>query len=135
LPESISSQARAAYREATALLLEGRAEDALREFTSLTEPLSGPDLTLAIGKAHLELRNGREAERCFRELLRDDAEMEPSMRAYVQLLSAAAASLDGRGEDAFRLLEDVARIAPRMEHAARALRRRVEAGRPPVIRF
>lgn len=128
-----SSDRRTAYRDATRALLAGDAEDALSRLDAL--PGADPERTLAVGKARLELKQGREAAECFRSLVEGALELTTSMRAYALLLLAAAVSLDGRREEAIELLERVPGLDARMEHAARTLRERIETDRTPIIRF
>ena len=135
MSETVSTDRRAAYHEAVAKLLEGRAEEALQQLLPLRAEAEEVEVVLAIGKARLELHQGEEAAACFREVAKSSAGSSEAVRAYVQLLLAAATSLAGRREEAVQLLADVPRTDSRLEHAARALRERIEENRPPIIRF
>ena len=59
----------------------------------------------------------------------------PGYQAYLRILDAAAAALAECPEDALRNLDEATRLDPRMDPVARALRRRLEKNRPPLVRF
>jgi hypothetical protein len=122
-----------AYLRGVEALLEGRLDDALR---GLQPPADAghAEAVLALAKTHLQRGEGAAAQGRLGALLIEPPS-DPGLHAYLLLLSASAAALEGRTEDAMNVLGDVSRIDPRMEHAARSLRRRLEKARPPVIRF
>ena len=124
---------RDAYRDGVQALLEGRLEDAARD---LAHPADAgiPEAILALAKVHLEQKEGAQAHRRLEELL-DPPPAEIGLRAYLLLLDASAAALDDRRDVAFARLEEAASMDRSLENAARALRRRIEKGRLPVIRF
>ncbi len=128
--------ARDCYREAVEHLLAGRPEETLR----LLEPEAGESASaetlLALSKGYLALGRGGEASRWLSVLLdRSASRSDAGLHAYLRLLAASAAALEANPGDAISHLNEVARIDPRMEHAAIDLRRRMEKGQPPAIRF
>lgn len=122
------------YLEAVDLLVRGRAVDAVASLRALFDEDSDeiPELRLALGKAYLEAGDPERARDCFEQIL---AGPQVSPPAYVALLAAAASAA---ARDPARALHWLSRTAvhdPRFEHATRALKRRIEDGRPPLIRF
>ncbi len=121
------------YFQAVEHLLDGEAHQA----TQLLQPLvdeGHPDVCLCLGKAFLELRDGASAARLVGRLLQDPPE-DPGLLSYLHLLAASAYALQGDQDSANGHLDAALKADPRMEHAVRMLRRRVEKGRPPLIRF
>lgn len=123
----------AAYRRGVDALLDGRLDDAARD---LAAPAAAgmPGAPLALAKLHLQREEGEPARRHLAALLADPPG-DPGMHAYLRLLSAVAAGMAGDPDAALADLEDAMRLDPRVEVAARALRRRLEKRRPPVLRF
>jgi hypothetical protein len=124
---------RETYLRGVDALLDGRWEDALADLESGADA-GHAEAALAAAKAHLRRGQGSEARRRLGPLL-DAPPSDPGHHAYLVLLLASAVALEGRAEDATGLLDEVPRLDPRMEHAARALRRRIEKGRPVDLRF
>ncbi|UCF09941.1 MAG: tetratricopeptide repeat protein [Candidatus Bipolaricaulota bacterium] len=135
MPDTLAPEIRTEYSRGVDLLLAGEAEQAVEVLRPLMAQDPRPEFLLALGKALLELRRGREAGECLQRLLSPDPPDSPSMRAYVLLLSAIAKALDGSPEEAMQVLDSVIETEPHLERAARSLKRRLEAGRPPVLRF
>ena len=132
---TVAADVREAYREGVAALLAGDAVEAVRRL----EPLAGGEavpfeLRLALAKGYLA--SGRPAEaRTALDALTEPPPEDTALAAYLALLSAAAEALGDSREAALARLAEVSRLDPRMEHAARELRRRIENSRPPLIRF
>ncbi|MFN8177132.1 MAG: tetratricopeptide repeat protein [bacterium] len=122
-----------AYLRGVDALLEGRLDDAIRELVAAADA-GHAEAVLALAKTHLQRGEGAQARGRIGTLLAEPPS-DPGLHAYLLLLSASASALQGRTEEAMTALGDVARVDPRMEHAARSLRRRLEKARPPVIRF
>jgi len=122
------------YRAGVELLCAGRTGEALARLEAIPEVGRSPDHLLALGKAHLELGQGPEALRCL-ESIPERAGEAPASGAYRELLTAAALARGGRPEEALRLLEQVPVRDPRLERAAHALRKRLDAGSPPLVRL
>ncbi len=130
---TVESGLREGYRLGVVHFLSGALEDAVKTLQPVAET-GLPEARLALGKALLELRRGEPALVQFERLL-DDGPTDSGLLGYLHLLAAAAAALAGDSRKALRH-GDEARVADsRMEHAAHDLRRRLEKGRPPVIRF
>jgi hypothetical protein len=127
------SDLRESYRRGTELLVEGRAREAVALLGAPADA-GAPEAILALAKAHLELGEGAEAHARLGLLLATPPD-DPGMHAYLQLLAAHALSAVGRPGEATRLLEEAARIDPRMEPVARDMRRRVERGRSVILKF
>jgi Flp pilus assembly protein TadD len=117
------------------LFLAGAGEEAAAVLTRAVAAEPGPRASLALGKVLLELLRGDEAYAHLAPLLAPTPPPAPALHAYVRLLTAAAAALAGRPEEARTLLGEVSALDPRLELAARSLERRLERGRPPVVRF
>ena len=131
---SVSVDAREAYREAVEALLAGDAAAAIHRLEPLADEAAPFEVHLALGKAYLAAGRGAEAVARLRDVRTASAD-DPALSSYLELLLAAAEVLDGSRDAALARLEAVAGLDPRMEHAARQLRRRIENSRPPVIRF
>jgi tetratricopeptide (TPR) repeat protein len=123
------------YIEAVELLLLGRPEEAAALLDRLVRENPAPEAILALGKCFLELRRGGPARACFRRILDGPPTPDPSLAAYVRLLDAFAVTLEGDARSAETLLDEVARTEPRLEPAARSLRRQLTSGRPAVLRL
>jgi tetratricopeptide (TPR) repeat protein len=135
MPDTHAPEIRADYLRGVELFLAGEAEQAVEALRPLVAQDPRPELLLALGKALLELRRGQEAGECFRRLRSGGTLEDTGLDAYVRLLAAVATALAGRPDEALRELDDVMTAEPRLERAARSLKRRLEAGRPPVLRF
>lgn len=122
------------YVEAVDLLCAGRAEEAARRLEQVPDADRSPELRLALAKAWLELERGDDAARCLEPLLTNPPE-DPGERALVGLLHAAALARAGRREEAREGLAAVTGVDRRLERAARALRKRIDQGAPPVVRL
>jgi hypothetical protein len=129
-PAEIAS---AGYERGVEMLLRGEARAALRELEAAADPPF--EHRLALAKAHLELGDGGEAAALLDRLLSEDGSIDAGFRAYLSLLLALGRALEGKREEAASVLEGVGRIDPRLEHAALALRRRIERDRPLSIGF
>jgi hypothetical protein len=123
------------YVEAVEHLVQGRVDEASQLLETLVREAPTPEAMLALGKCFLELRRGEPARACFRWLLEGPKDIDPAFRAYVRLLDAFALTFDGDAQAAETLLDDVARGDPRLESAARSLRRQIGSGRPAVLRL
>jgi tetratricopeptide (TPR) repeat protein len=123
------------YVQAVELLVQGRAEESAALLEPLVRDSSLPEALLALGKCYLELRRGEPARACFRRILDGPPAPDPALAAYVRLLDAFAVTLAGDSPAAERLLDEVARVEPRLEPAARSLRRQLTSGRPAVLRL
>ena len=121
------------YLRGVDALLESRLDDAIRHLAPPADA-GHAEAVLALAKTHLQRGEGAEAHGRLASLLTEPPS-DPGFHAYLLLLSASAVALMGRFEDALTLLGYVARVDPRMELAARSLRRRLEKGRPPVVCF
>jgi len=121
------------YLAGVDLLVSGRIPEAMETLRPAAEE-GHPGARLALGKACLEQRDGQGAIGQFRVLL-EDPPTDPGMLGYLHLLVASAEALLDREEAAESHLETARNVDPRMEHAARDLRRRLRKGRPPLIRF
>ena len=132
-PPSPSPDLIESYRRGVTALLEGRLDEANRD---LVGPVRAglPEALLAQAKIHLERQDGPAARRLLGELLATPPD-ETGLHAYLLILDAAAAALAGAPGDAFRNLDEASRLDGRMDPAARALRRRLEKNRPPLVRF
>jgi len=131
---SVSVDVREAYREAVEALLAGDAAAAILRLEPLADEAAPFEVHLALGKAYLAAGRGAEAVARLRDVRAASAD-DPGLSSYLQLLVAAAEALDGSRDAALTRLEAIPGLDPRMEHAARQLRRRIENSRPPVIRF
>jgi predicted Zn-dependent protease len=124
------------YRAAVDALLDGRPADASGALEALAGPDAPVEVRLALAKSRLGEGRGAEALPLLEGLLADETVVEdPGFHAYLLLLAASADALDGRPEVALARAEAVAGVDPRMEHAARELKRRLQKGRPPAVRF
>jgi hypothetical protein len=112
--------------------LPGRSGGAARRRPRRRDPPSR--VVLALGKAYLAAGRGADALAQLRSL-EAPPDLDPGTKAYLELLRAAAEALDGAQEAALARLDAVPALDPRMEHASRQLRRRIENARPPLIRF
>lgn len=135
MPDTLAPEIRADYLHGVELLLSGDAEQAVEMLGPLVARNPRPELLLALGKALLELRRGQEAGECFRRLSASGSREDPGLEAYVRLLDAVASALAGRSDEAQRELDGVMETDPRLERAVRSLKRRLESGRPPILRF
>jgi hypothetical protein len=115
--------------------MEGRVDEASALLETLVRESPTPEAMLALGKCFLELRRGEPARACFRWILDGPQASDPAFRAYVRLLDAFAVTIEGDARDAETLLDDVVRSDPRLEPAARSLRRQLGSGRPAVLRL
>ena len=131
---SVSVDVREAYREAVVALVAGDAAAAILLLEPLADETAPFEVQLALGKAYLAAGRGTDA-RGRLQALAGAPDAEQGLAAYLELLLAAAEVLDGAPDAALARLEAVPGLDPRMEHAARQLRRRIENARPPVIRF
>ena len=122
-----------AYLRGVDALLEDRLDEALEELTAPADA-GNPEAALALAKVHLRRAQGREATRRLTPLL-SEPRADVGLHAYLLMLLASASALEKRTDDALRLLDEAGKLDPRMEHAARALRRRIEKGREPDVRF
>jgi tetratricopeptide (TPR) repeat protein len=135
MPDTLAPEVRADYLRGVELLLSGDAEQAVKVLRPLVAQDPRPELILALGKALLELRRGEEAGECLARIPACTPPEDSGLHAYVRLLGAVASAIAGRTEEALRELDGAMRADPRLERAARSLKRRLEAGRPPVLRF
>jgi hypothetical protein len=126
---------RSEYERGIDLFLAGAGEEAAAVLARVVAAESEPRSSLALGKVLLELHRADEAYGHLAPLLAPSPPPDRALHAYVRLLTAAAAALAGRPDEARTLLAEVAGLDARMEHAARSLERRIERGRPPAIRF
>ena len=133
MSESPNPEQHQTYLRGVDALLEDRLDDALHELTAPADA-GNPEAALALAKVHLRRAQGGAASRRLAPRLADPPAHE-GLHAYLLLLMASASVLEKRADDALRLLDEVAKLDPRMEHATRALLRRIEKGRPPDIRF
>jgi tetratricopeptide (TPR) repeat protein len=133
MSDVVDRQLRDGYRRGVEEFLQGRPEQAVEALEPVAET-GLPEARLALGKALLELRQGERALEQFLRLL-EDGPTDSGLLGYLHLLAASAAALAGREEEAVRHGNDALTADSRMEHAAHALRRRLEKGRPPQIRF
>jgi len=122
------------YSEGVDLLCAGEAARALEPLESVPEAERSRNRRLALAKAYLELERGDDAARCLEPLVQDSPE-DPGERALLGILLASARARAGRREDARAGLLGVAEVDPRLERAARALRKRIDQGAPPVVRL
>ena len=120
---------RQAYLRGVDLLVAGDPTAAIEHLRRIS-PDEWPEARLALAKAHLEAGQGAEAWDLLQALQRTGED-----GAYLDLLSASAAALDGRGADALALLEDIPSRDSRLEYACHQLRRRIEKDRPPSVRL
>ena len=124
---------REAYRSGVDALLEGRLDDAVRDLS--TAAAAGmPEASLALAKVALERGEGPEARRLLGAPL-DVPPSDAGQQAYLLLLDACAAALEGQPDEARRRIDESVHLDSRLEPSARLLRRRIEKGRPPVLRF
>jgi hypothetical protein len=135
MPDTVTGP-HVAHVEAVESLVAGRPEDTVR----LLKPLADAgglsfETRLALTKAYLLLDRGEEASRELEVLTAAGPPPDKGLHAYLGLLDAWASALASRPEDALRQLDEVGRIDPRMERAARRLRLRIEKGEPAAIRF
>ena len=135
MPGTVAPEIRADYLHGVELFLSGDAEQAVEMLRPLAARSPRPELLLALGKALLALRRGQEAAECFRGIPGCEPPEDPGLEAYVRLLDAVASALAGRSDEALGELDVVTEADPRLERAVRSLKRRLEAGRPPVLRF
>ena len=131
---SVSVDVREAYREAVVALVAGDAAAAILLLEPLADETAPFEVRFALGKAYLAAGRGGDALARLKDL-EGAPDSDPGFAAYLELLLAAAEVLDGARDAALARLEAVPALDPRMEHAARQLRRRIENARPPVIRF
>ncbi len=124
-----------AYLDAVDHLVHGRVDEAAALLDPLVREAPTPEAMLALGKCFLELRRGEPARACFRWIMEGRQDIDPMFRAYVRLLDAFAMTFDGDAREAETLLDEVARSDPRLESAARSLRRQLGSGRPAVLRL
>jgi predicted Zn-dependent protease len=122
------------YHEGVDLLCAGRAAESLAPLEAVPESERTRDRRLALAKAYLELERGEDAARCLEPLVQDPPE-DSGERALLAILLAAARARAGRREDARAGLEGVGATDSRLERAARALRKRIDQGAPPVVRL
>ncbi len=123
------------YLAAVELLVRGRAADAVPVLSALARGEAGESATLALGKCHLELRQGAEARACFRRLLTASPPPGPALAGYLRLLDAFAAALCGDAAAAESALHEVGGADPRLESTVRSLRRQIQTGRTPLLRL
>ncbi len=123
------------YVEAVDLLLQGRPLEAVALLEPLVRETTTTEALLALGKCYLELRRSEPARACFRRILDGPPTPEPAFAAYVRLLDAFAVTIEGDVPAAEGLLDEVARAEPRLEPAAKSLRRQLTSGRPAVLRL
>jgi len=122
------------YLEGVDLLCAGNAAGALSLLEALPRGERSRDRLLALAKAYLELERGEDAALCLEPLVQDPPE-DSGERALLGILLASARARAGRREDARAGLEGVAATDARLERAARALRKRIDQGAPPVVRL
>lgn len=122
-------EVRQAYLRGVDLLVAGDAPAAIEHLRRIS-PDQWPEARLALAKAHLEAGQGAEAWELLQALQRSAED-----GAYLDLLSASAAALDGRGAEALALLEEIPSRDSRLEYACHQLRRRIEKDRPPSVRL
>ncbi len=135
MPDTQAPEIRSDYLRGVELFLTGDVEGAVEVLRPLVARDPRPELLLALGKALLELRRGEEARECFHRLRSGATAEDPGLDAYVRLLAAVGTALAGRPDEALQELDDVMKAEPRFERVVRSLKRRLEAGRPPVLRF
>jgi Flp pilus assembly protein TadD len=122
------------YLDGVDLLCAGRALEALPALERVPEADRTFERRLALAKVHLELERGEDAARCLEPLVRSCPD-DPGTRSLLGILLAAARARAGRREEARADLESVAALDPRLERAARALRKRIDQGAPPIVRL
>lgn len=122
------------YLEGVDLLCAGRAREAADRLESVPEADRPPERRLALAKACLELERGEDAARCLDPLVQSPPG-DSGARALIGILLAAARARAGRREEARAVLAGVAAVDARLERAARALRKRIDQGAPPVVRL
>ncbi|MGQ0723192.1 MAG: hypothetical protein ACT4PE_16710 [Candidatus Eiseniibacteriota bacterium] len=122
------------YREATDALCGGRTDEACRLLEEVAPDARPRGYELALGRAYLELGRGEDAVRCFEGLVASPP-ADPGAHAHLLLLSAAALALTGDLDEARARVGNVAAVDPRLERAARALRKRIDEGARPDPRL
>jgi hypothetical protein len=122
------------YREGTEALCAGNAGEACRLLEAVPAESRPREHRFALGRSYLELGRGAEASGCFEDLLRDPPN-ERGAHAHLVLLSAAALALAGNSAEARARLGTVPSIDPRLERAARALRKRIDEDARPEPRL
>jgi tetratricopeptide (TPR) repeat protein len=122
------------YREGVDALCEGRAEEACRLLEAVPAEARPRGWELALGRSYLDAGRGEDAARCFEGLLASPPS-DPGAHAHLVLLSAAAMALTGALDEARSRLGGVAAIDPRLERAARALRKRIDEDARPDPRL
>ena len=121
------------YVKATDRLVRGDVRGALALLEGVESADSAPEVRLALAQAHLEAGSYPDALGWLEDPERLPA--DPRSRAYTDLLRAAALAGSGRPDDARELLDRVSGREPGLEGAARGLRRRIDAGEAPQVRF
>jgi tetratricopeptide (TPR) repeat protein len=129
------SETRAAYRDGVDCLVQGEPEKAVERLEGALCDDSPFEVQLALGKAYLALGDGPKAAECFEAILTGARALGTSVRAYVNLLTAHAAAIQGRRADVGTAGAEVVRLDPRLASAANALRDKVERGERPVFRL